>query len=337
MFLLVCKDGNLAVRIWGMLCKTIQFLYYSGVMGAKCANIGGLSDVKPFLEKITSENDASWTMLNRRLEDGIPFEWHHHPEYELTLTLNSRGQRFVGDQIDAYGDADLVLLGPNLPHTWVSSEKIDPVDPHIALVMWFKPDWAEEMTSLLKEFSAVKTLLALAGRGVHFSKTATERVRPRIENMFDKPPAERLITLMEVLNHLADDADAVTITNAVQAGVMRSDESARIDRVLEHIHQNYSETVSVAGLADIAALSTSGFHRFFRRHMRQNLTDYVARLRIGEACALLAATDRPIAHIAESVGYNALANFNRQFRALKHMTPRAYRTRFHQPHQIVRP
>ena len=55
--------------------------------------------MKPFLEKINKPVDASWSMLNRRLQHGIPFQWHHHPELELTLTLNSRGLRFIGDQV----------------------------------------------------------------------------------------------------------------------------------------------------------------------------------------------------------------------------------------------
>jgi AraC-like DNA-binding protein len=54
----------------------------------------------------------------------------------------------------------------------------------------------------------------------------------------------------------------------------------------------------------------------------------VAALRIGEACALLSATTRPIATIAADVGYESLANFNRQFKAAKGMTPRTYRNRF---------
>ena len=55
--------------------------------------------MKPYLEHLTTDDGASWATLNRRLEDGIPFQWHHHPEFELTLTLNSRGQRFIGDHI----------------------------------------------------------------------------------------------------------------------------------------------------------------------------------------------------------------------------------------------
>src|SRR5688572_15167349 len=98
--------------------------------------------MRPLLEKIRPEPGASWAMLNRRLDAEIPFQWHHHPEYELTLTLNSRGQRFIGDHIGAYDDGDLVLVGPNLPHTWASREKIAEGEPHVALVMWFLPEWA---------------------------------------------------------------------------------------------------------------------------------------------------------------------------------------------------
>ena len=78
----------------------------------------------------------------------------------------------------------------------------------------------------------------------------------------------------------------------------------------------------------MAALSVSGFHRLFRRHTRLTVGDYVAELRIGQACALLVNRDRPIAHIADEVGYPNLANFNRRFRALKKMTPRDFRNRF---------
>ena len=94
--------------------------------------------MRPFLEHLQRPPEASWSMLNRRLDDAIPFEWHHHPELELTLTLNSVGQRFVGDHVGSYGHGDLVLVGPNLPHTWASRDKLDATAPHVALVLWFE-------------------------------------------------------------------------------------------------------------------------------------------------------------------------------------------------------
>lgn len=46
-------------------------------------------------------------------------------------------------------------------------------------------------------------------------------------------------------------------------------------------------------------------------------TACVTARRIGETCALLSGTARPLAHLAADMGYDSLANFDRQFRALE--------------------
>jgi AraC-like DNA-binding protein len=282
--------------------------------------------MKPLLEKVAPADGASWAWLDRRLDDAIPFQWHHHPEFELTLTLNSRGQRFIGDHIGEYDDGDLVLIGPNLPHTWASRAKLEDSRPHRALVMWFRPDWAAPFVAGLTELRPVGEMLGRAKAGLQFSPTAATRARPTIETLFALEGEERLLALLNILAFLARDRAALPLATVV--GHEPAADRTRIDRVLDHIHVHYAHGISIEALAEIAALSPSGLHRLFRRHTRQTVSDYVMRLRIGEACALLSGTSRPIAHIAGEVGYNTLANFNRQFRALKGMTPRDYRRPF---------
>jgi hypothetical protein len=70
--------------------------------------------MKPQFERVTFPEGCSLRVYNRRVLE-IPFEWHHHPEYELTLTLNSRGWRFIGDHIGQYQAPDLVLVPPDMP------------------------------------------------------------------------------------------------------------------------------------------------------------------------------------------------------------------------------
>jgi AraC-like DNA-binding protein len=284
--------------------------------------------MKPFLERLRPEPGTSWAMLNRRLDDGIPFQWHHHPELELTLTLNSRGQRFIGDHIGSYEDGDLVLIGPNLPHTWHSTGKIAGGSPHVALVMWFLPDWASVLSATLIEFSAIAAMVERAANGLKFTQSYAERARPMIEDLFSRPPDERLLSLMRVLNLLAHDAEAEPLASPRSVPARVGADRSRLDRVLDHIHLNYASGLSLAELADMAALSQSGLHRLFRRHAHVSISDYIMRLKIGEACAMLSGTDKPIANIADVAGYESLANFNRQFKALKGMTPRDYRKNF---------
>ena len=283
--------------------------------------------MKPLLEKVMPPEGASWAWLDRRLDDAIPFQWHHHPEFELTLTLNSVGQRFIGDHIGEYDDGDLVLIGPNLPHTWASRDKRDPQAPHVARVMWFHPDWAAGLTALLAEFRGVADLLARAQRGLSFSDAGAAAVRPMIDTLFARPPADRLTLLIDILRRLAEDA-ATPLASPIAAVPQHPADRARIDRVLDVIHARYMEPLPLDTLADIAALSPSGLHRMFVRHVRSPVSVYITRLRLGEACALLSGTTRPIAPIASDVGYDSLANFNRQFKTAKQMTPRQYRRQF---------
>ena len=129
--------------------------------------------MRPLFEKVTVPEGASWALLDRRLDDGIPFQWHYHPEFELTLTLNSRGQRYIGDAISGYDDGDLVLLGPNLPHTWCSAEKLDAGAAAPRASSCGSPRRGRDPSpATFAEMRIVEPLLQRAGRGIAFSREA---------------------------------------------------------------------------------------------------------------------------------------------------------------------
>jgi AraC-like DNA-binding protein len=75
-------------------------------------------------------------------------------------------------------------------------------------------------------------------------------------------------------------------------------------------------------------MSERSLHRLFVRHLGENVTDYLGRLRIGRACMWLVETERPISVIAADVGFSNLSNFNRRFRAVRHMTPKEFRRQY---------
>jgi len=104
--------------------------------------------MRPQYEHLTLSPGHSWHLLWRELPE-LPFLWHYHPEFELTLTLNARGQRYVGDHLADFSDGDLILLGPNLPHTWSASERIEPERQMLAVVVWFSRDWLIQLQTSL--------------------------------------------------------------------------------------------------------------------------------------------------------------------------------------------
>jgi AraC-like DNA-binding protein len=282
--------------------------------------------MKPILEQVTVPSGASWTLFHRRLAS-FPFEWHYHPEYELTFTLNSLGQRYIGDHIAPYGDGDLALVGPSLPHTWQSARAIDDGAPHVAIVMWFTQAWVEQVLRPLPEFRATCRMLDASTRGLGFSAKAAGAARARILALLERDQTAQVIGLIDLLAMLArDDGHMPLSSPAVTASSATGGEEARIAPVLGHLHAHYNDAaLSVDTLARRVHMSLSTLHRLFRRHTHMSVTDYVTQLRIGRASALLIGGDRPVAHIAEAAGYRNLANFHRQFKAMKGVTPRAFR------------
>ena len=283
--------------------------------------------MKPYLEHIAASQEGSWTLFDRRLP-AIPFEWHYNREYELTLTLNSRGQRFIGDSMDNYDDGDLVLIGPAIPHTWCSSHSAGAGTVHQALVLWFSEGFVESLIRSHIELRSIQVLLESSTRALEFSSEVRRKAKKMICAMLTQTAEDRLPALLQLLLLLSRDRQARPLTSA-STHVPSAGTEERIARVLSYLHTNYRDQSSVETLAGIAALSPSSMHRLFKVQTGITISAYVSRLRIGNACALLVNSDRPIAWIADEVGYRNLAHFNRQFKTIKRKTPREFRTAFH--------
>jgi len=277
--------------------------------------------MRPQFEHVAIPKNCSIRVFHRRIR-AIPFEWHHHPEYELTLTLNSRGFRFVGDHIGAYDSRDLVLVPTEMPHTWASTTAIDESQPHTAVVIWFTADWALHLADVCPEYSSLRKLLKRSGTGLSFMPKVGKKMEAHLPALLSTSPRERLRTVLDLLTELAD-ADAQPLATPHRTA---AEESNQLNRILDVLHKRFAEPLRVQDLCAVGNMSERSLHRLFVRHLGENLSDYLGRLRIGRACMWLVETDRPISVIAADAGFSNLSNFNRRFRAARQMTPNEFRS-----------
>jgi AraC-like DNA-binding protein len=101
--------------------------------------------------------------------------------------------------------------------------------------------------------------------------------------------------------------------------------TSSIAEVVDFITEHFAEDISLSKAADMAAMSQTAFARNFQKFTGSKFSEFVTRVRIGQACSMLQATDLRVATICHEVGYNNLANFNRHFLKIKQMTPSNYR------------
>jgi AraC-like DNA-binding protein len=286
--------------------------------------------MKASYEHVAFGENCSVRVYNRRLPR-IPFEWHHHPEYELTLTMNSQGKRYIGDSVTVYGADDLVLVPPDLPHTWSSNRSINASQPQVAIVVWFDGSWVRRLADLCPEYADLRNLLRRAACGLAFQEGTGTQMRAQLDRLLSANARERLAAVLDILVWLSDlPAEPLTSPSAfdARAGATSRYVPDQLNRVLSLIDTQFAHPLKLVTLAKAAGMSERTLTRHFTQHLGESVGQYINRVRIGHACRTLADTDMPISVIAARSGFPNVANFNRQFKAMKLMTPAVFRQQF---------
>jgi len=90
------------------------------------------------------------------------------------------------------------------------------------------------------------------------------------------------------------------------------------------VQEHANEEVSMTAAAKIAGVSPLHFCKIFRRHTGLRFTEYVQRVRVRQARALLAQEKHKIAEVALACGFGSVSQFNRVFLRHCRQTPRGF-------------
>ena len=271
----------------------------------------------PLEELIPTPGGASFFAIRRRASHW-PFAWHQHDAYELTLILRGDGRRHVGASIESFHAGDLILLGPRLPHTWVSEPQ--PGTTVEAVVVQFTRDFLGPSWEHVTELAPLAAMLHEAERGLAFPLQAEEELRSLVTM---SPGPLRLGSFIGVLGTLAAGHRRALLTVPARHQ-RRADHWARlVDDATAHPERLPPQ----AAAARRVGLAPSAFARAFRRRFGLPYRDWRIRIRLELACRLLGDTQESITSIALKVGFTSLSAFNRQFQSAYATTPRNWRSR----------
>ena len=280
--------------------------------------------MKVFKERVVHPHE-SFRFMHMKL-DCLNGERHRHSQAELTWVAQGAGLRFVGGSAAPFEAGDLVLVGPDIPHVWISHPG-DLGKVHEFSVVQFPVDLLQSVA--VPEWSAVGELMRKAAMGLVIHEPVRHQVQGLMVRMQAEQGLKRLAFLIEILGLLIEHPQSLkTLSSAggLSANGRDSDQTdRRIDRVVRLIHEHLSQNLSIEDAAAKVHVSPAAFSRFFRRSLGKTFTEYVNDLRCTEAAIQLRKTDKPIATVAEDCGFTTLSHFNRQFLLRHGQTPRQYR------------
>jgi AraC-like DNA-binding protein len=99
----------------------------------------------------------------------------------------------------------------------------------------------------------------------------------------------------------------------------------KIMPAIEYISSNYMYDIKMQDLANKCFLSVSHFRKLFKTVVHISPSDYINNIKIQAACLLLHNMSKPVLEISESVGFNSLCNFNRNFKKYMGVSPSQWR------------
>jgi AraC-like DNA-binding protein len=258
----------------------------------------------------------------------FPCPWHYHPEYELVLVTKSTGRRMVGDHIGYFKEGDLVFMGPMLPHVWVNDpeylEEGTPLEAD-AIVIHFVGDFLGEKFLQVPEMEKLNQFLQLSTRGMHITGAASEKIGALMKQLLDMNGMQRLVTLFSIFEILSATSDYELLASPGYIQTIHTKSTDRFSKITEYIMLNFDREITLPEAAAAANMAVTTFCNFFKTHYRVTFVEYLNMVRIGHACKLLGDMNKTIVGVAYECGFNNLANFNRQFKKIKNLTPSEYR------------
>jgi AraC-like DNA-binding protein len=280
------------------------------------------------IKEITPLTQNDCFTIFSRVKKEFNFPLHFHEEYELNLIINAKGaKRIVGDSIEEIEDMELVLVGPNLSHVWLThnctSEEITEVT-----IQWHK-DFFDEKMLKRNQLNFIRRMFDRSIKGILFPKETVELVYKRILAIDQMQGFDSVLELMSILHQLSSAKSMRVLSDATfNNDQILNYNSRRIDKAFEFMNANFHKPVSLKDISKLVSMTEVSFSRFIRKRTGNTFIDSLNEIRLGHATRMLIETTHSIGEISYNCGFNNISNFNRFFKKKKQCTPKEFRESF---------
>lgn len=272
------------------------------------------------------ENQLPFYMLYNILNK--PSRLHHHDFVEFSVVVKGRGVEWINGEKHAMQRGTASFL---LPHH-IHSIQSDPDDPlHLYSCMFDEQILFDSAYDI-----SISQILLQAGQTVpsyfHLPDPLSSLIIQMLKDMMNEFAQNEYgkntvlrSKLLEVLARITRNYVNSLNSRSSQITEYKQPAHRTIWDVLRFIHLHFSEPLTLKELASHVNWSESYISREFKKLTNMNFVDYLHRLRISRATALLSTTHMSITEISSEVGYDYFRTFSRAFKALKGITPTEYR------------
>lgn len=165
-----------------------------------------------------------------------------------------------------------------------------------------------------------------AGEPVIVAGPVTEHLRRSIVRLLQtlEDPMDRAVLAPGLIREALYEVLRGPHGRLLRDCVLRNGSANRVSRVIRFLEENYRRPLDIDEIAKHAGMSASALHHHFRQATAMSPIQFVKKLRLHRARAMLIA-GHPAGEAASEVGYTSPSQFSREFRRFFGLAPHQVR------------
>lgn len=260
----------------------------------------------------------------RRLAPKVMAQSHWHGHIEINYLFNCSADYLINGKKISVPEGRMLLFWASFPHRMFATsghgELVNVYVPLQAFLTWKLPN--DFVNNLLHGEVIVSNSLYQCDEQItriwekdiaRNDYTLTVQVINEIRSRIHRMAIEDYSTFDLANRHLKEDRKPVI------SGL------SHIQTMLRYIADNYDQKITIENVANSTGLHKNYAMKLFNRVMRVSIKQYINKLRLQHAQAMLVDTEKPVLNIALEAGFGSVSRFYDVFQREYSMSPLEFR------------
>jgi len=260
---------------------------------------------------------------NLELFDFHCIEWHWHTEFEFVYVETGTVYFGISDKQFALSEGQGVFINSKILHRYFSQGNA--IVPNFVLMPYFI---AAQDSLIYQKY--VLPIMASPMDYQIFSQDIPWQAQA-LSLMREMMAAQEKASDVELVNsYLIQKIWHILYQNTDVEHMGKKENysassQARLQLMMQYIHQKSAYNISLSDIADQAKVSKSTALNLFQRYLGISPVTYLINYRLQEAAKLLASTEKKVTVISKDTGFDSVDYFCKAFKKYYKLTPTEYR------------
>lgn len=260
---------------------------------------------------------------NLELFDFHCIEWHWHTEFEFVYVETGTVYFGISDKQFVLSEGQGVFINSKILHRYFSQGKA--IVPNFVLMPYF----IAAQDSLIYQKYVLPIMASpmdyqIFSQDIPWQAQALSLMREMMVAQEKASDVELVSSylIQKIWHILYQNMD---VEHMGKKENYSASSQARLQLMMQYIHQKFAYNISLSDIADQAKVSKSTALNLFQRYLGISPVTYLINYRLQEAAKLLASTEKKVTVISKDTGFDSVDYFCKAFKKYYKLTPTEYR------------